>query len=370
MEDDKTLVIPNKAITELSKSVYNDIGHPVLHEVGNMGAAIMKFVALPFSFLGLTAEELQKKYANFLNKTINKVPQDKCILPKGVVAAPLLDHVKFVFDEENLSEMFSNLLANAMSENIEKMVHPAFVEMLKQMSPLDVEFMYLYFRENDIIEISELTWDRGDGQRALTVDSLSRLGIVNSVSYDNRDDVALMLTDFGRVFRNLCMMNPSEINIDDFFNEDNSELDEGYINSTDIGFMFADSFGTARKSVKDGQIYVRERFNMQDVKNGSSIIILLQINNISNKNQIIDSVYIECEGKKHVITDNALPCLIATGKYTNFIFSVTSENDLLNEIVKENTKYVIKIGSAVYELPITKTTQKEVRIFISNYKKQ
>ncbi len=368
MEDNKISLIPDNAITELSKNIYNDLGHPILQEVGNMGAAIMKFVALPFRFLGLTAEELEERYATFLKKTISKIPQEERVMPKGVVAAPLLDHVKFVFDEEGLSEMFSNLLANAMSKNIEKMVHPAFVEMLKQMSPLDVEFMHLYFSKNDIREISELTWERGETQRSLTVDSLSRLGIVNSVSYDDRDDVALMLSDFGRVFRNLCMMGPSEINADDFFNEDDREPDEEYIEPSDIGFMFGDSFGTARKSSKNQRIYVRQQFQMEDVKNGSNIVILLRIENISDRNQVIDSLYIECEGKNHIIADNPLPSQILAGKYMNFVFSATSENKLLDEVIKEQTKYVLQTGDSVYDIPITSGTKKEVRIFLANYK--
>ena len=141
MEENVNSLISNNAVTEISKNVYTDVGHPILQEVGNIGAAIMKFVALPFRFLGLTAEELETKYASFLKTVLNKVPKDQQTLPKGVVAAPLLDHVKFVFDEDGLAEMFSNLLANAMCSNIERMVHPAFVEMLKQMSPLDVEFI-------------------------------------------------------------------------------------------------------------------------------------------------------------------------------------------------------------------------------------
>lgn len=367
MGENKNSILSDNAITELSKGVYSDVGHPILQEVGNVGAAIMKFVALPFKFLGLTAEELEEKYSVFLKKTINKVPKDDCIIPKGVVASPLLEHVKYVFDEDGLSDMFSNLLANSMSANIEKMVHPAFVEMLKQMSPLDVEFMNLYFRKNDIIEISELTWQRGDTQRSLTVDSLSRLGIINSISYDDRDDVALMLSDFGKVFRNLCMMEPAEINPDDFFGEDDRNPDEEYIEPSDIGFMFGDSFGTARKSSVNGRVYIRQSFQIQDVKNGSNIIIVLRISNISEKNQVIDSLYVECEGKKHIITDNSLPAKILSGKYMDFIFSATLENGLLDEIVKEQTRYVLKTGTSVYDLPITNSTKKEVKIFLDNY---
>ena len=135
---------------KIGKLIYKDLGHPALSQVGNAVGSLIRLVALPITFLGLTAEELEKKYAKFIQKTLEKVPEKKRIDPKAVVAAPLLDHVKFVFDEENLSEMFSNLLANAMMENVEAMVHPAFAEMLKQLSPLDAEFMFLYFKDEDI----------------------------------------------------------------------------------------------------------------------------------------------------------------------------------------------------------------------------
>lgn len=367
MDNNSISVIPDNAVTELSKNLYTDVGHPVLNEVGNIGAAIMKFVALPFKFLGLTAEELEIKYSAFLKKTIGKIPEEKCILPKGVVAYPLLDHVKFVFDEDNLSEMFSNLLANAMCENIEKMVHPAFVEMLKQMSPLDVEFMNLYFAKNDIVEISDIKWNRGEHQYSLTVDSLLRLGIINSISYDDRDDVALKLSDFGIVFRNLCMMSPAEIDPDDFFCEDDKELCDEYIDSSDIGFVFGDSFGTARKSKSNGRIYIRQQFQMQDVNNGSDIVIILRINNISDKNRTIDSLYIECNKNKHIVTNNHLPARIPADKYMDFVFIATSKNGLLDEVIKDETKYVFQTGSTIYDLPITSDTKKEIKNFVKYY---
>ena len=164
---------------KIGKLIYKDLGHPALSQVGNAVGSLIRLVALPITFLGLTAEELEKKYAKFIQKTLEKVPEKKRIDPKAVVAAPLLDHVKFVFDEENLSEMFSNLLANAMMENVEAMVHPAFAEMLKQLSPLDAEFMFLYFKDEDIVEQEDIKWKYGEGQLSLTIESLLRLGIIN-----------------------------------------------------------------------------------------------------------------------------------------------------------------------------------------------
>ena len=238
---------------KIGKLIYKDLGHPALSQVGNAVGSLIRLVALPITFLGLTAEELEKKYAKFIQKTLEKVPEKKRIDPKAVVAAPLLDHVKFVFDEENLSEMFSNLLANAMMENVEAMVHPAFAEMLKQLSPLDAEFMFLYFKDEDIVEQEDIKWKYGEGQLSLTIESLLRLGIINGITYDNRDDVAYALTDFGKLFRDLCLMTPTDIEQDEFVFQD--EQNNAYISGK---YAFSDTFGTVRKSEKNGHLYIRQ----------------------------------------------------------------------------------------------------------------
>ena len=364
MSDNKYSLIPDNAITEIGKEIYSDVGHPVFKEVGNIGSSLMKFIALPFKFLGMTADELEKKYSVFLEKTIQKIPKENYVVPRSVIVAPLLDHVKFIFNEEGISEMFSNLLANAMNANIEKLVHPAFVEMLKQMSPLDVEFMNLYFKDRDLREISCLDWERGETQKALAVDSLSRLGIINSASYDDKEDVAIMLTDFGALFRDLCMMTPTENEtIGNHYLEDVNNTAIYDLDSRDIGFIFQDMFCTARKSKTNGRIYVRERFQIQDVKNGSDIIICLRINNIGKSNKIIHSARIECNDYC-VSAENEFPKKILPGKYSDFIFSVDINKDLLSKAAKSQSVFVVQIFDMVYELPITNQTKEEIGLFL------
>ena len=278
---------------KIGKLIYKDLGHPALSQVGNAVGSLIRLVALPITFLGLTAEELEKKYAKFIQKTLEKVPEKKRIDPKAVVAAPLLDHVKFVFDEENLSEMFSNLLANAMMENVEAMVHPAFAEMLKQLSPLDAEFMFLYFKDEDIVEQEDIKWKYGEGQLSLTIESLLRLGIINGITYDNRDDVAYALTDFGKLFRDLCLMTPTDIEQDEFVFQD--EQNNAYISGK---YAFSDTFGTVRKSEKNGHLYIRHKFSIEDVDNGSQIAVVFRVYNNYSEEKSLERVYLESQRGK------------------------------------------------------------------------
>lgn len=290
---------------KIGKLIYKDLGHPALSQVGNAVGSLIRLVALPITFLGLTAEELEKKYAKFIQKTLEKVPEKKRIDPKAVVAAPLLDHVKFVFDEENLSEMFSNLLANAMMENVEAMVHPAFAEMLKQLSPLDAEFMFLYFKDEDIVEQEDIKWKYGEGQLSLTIESLLRLGIINGITYDNRDDVAYALTDFGKLFRDLCLMTPTDIEQDEFVFQD--EQNNAYISGK---YAFSDTFGTVRKSEKNGHLYIRHKFSIEDVDNGSQIAVVFRVYNNYSEEKSLERVYLESQRGKIYAAENKMPVTI------------------------------------------------------------
>ncbi len=66
--------------------VYTDLFKPSFSQLGKTGEYILKFVALPFSFLGMTAEELEKKYNTIIATALNKVSEIKKQKPSPLVA--------------------------------------------------------------------------------------------------------------------------------------------------------------------------------------------------------------------------------------------------------------------------------------------
>ena len=139
-------IIPDNALTELSGKFYDDIAHKSLIQIGDMSESLMKLVFLPFKCLGMTVDELEMKYKSFIEKTINKVPQNKLVEPDPIIAKQILDNVKFVFSENILVEMFSNLLASDMNIDSKNIVHPSFVEILSQMNSLDAQIiLYMHY---------------------------------------------------------------------------------------------------------------------------------------------------------------------------------------------------------------------------------
>lgn len=123
--------IITKAALSLTKEVYNDVAHPTLAQLG-------KLIALPLSFLGYPADLLLEKYKDAMRKAINKVPKEKQIPPKASIVAPLLEHLKYTFDESELLDAFTNLLASCIDADYSDTIHVSFIDKIKQLSVYDL----------------------------------------------------------------------------------------------------------------------------------------------------------------------------------------------------------------------------------------
>ena len=67
----------------------------------------------------------------------HKIPKKHLIRPNIRLLFQYLDSAKFCISEEELRRDFSKLVVNTMDDRMTSYMHPAFGEILKQMSPLD-----------------------------------------------------------------------------------------------------------------------------------------------------------------------------------------------------------------------------------------
>lgn len=158
MEETKKLI--TNVVEQLPvKEMYTDLMQPSFQTLGKAGESILKFVALPLRFLGMTAEELEGKYKAFITKALNKVEEDKRKSPPAAIVGPLLEHVKYVFDNEQekvVEEMFAELLSNACNQDNYAAVHPSYVYVLQQITWLEAVIMkklYEYADDTDCMGV-------------------------------------------------------------------------------------------------------------------------------------------------------------------------------------------------------------------------
>jgi hypothetical protein len=103
---------------------------------------------------GATGNKIQKIHRKCFK--LNKVKPDDMISTRPIPAlvAPVLEGVKYIFDDQPLYEMFENLLAAAFSKSKQEIAHPMFVNTLRQLSPYDAVLLKkIYLRlSTDLFE--------------------------------------------------------------------------------------------------------------------------------------------------------------------------------------------------------------------------
>jgi hypothetical protein len=76
-----------------------------------------------------------------ITKKLKDTPEAKIVEPNPRVAVPAVQALLYSMDDEFIREMFANLLAADMDADRKDGVHPAFVELIKEMTPEDAKVL-------------------------------------------------------------------------------------------------------------------------------------------------------------------------------------------------------------------------------------
>ena len=93
---------------------------------------------LPFAAVNYGVKKAKvyftEKFETEINEKISQIPPDNVIEPKASIAAPTIQALAYSHEEIDLKEMYLNLLSTAMDDRHFQDAHPAFVEIIKQMT--------------------------------------------------------------------------------------------------------------------------------------------------------------------------------------------------------------------------------------------
>ena len=131
--------LPNKA--------YEDLAAGPMRESGKFFVDLVKafrFIAFPIQFLA----SWQDRLTAHLEKVKLKVPEDRQQEAAPSIALPILLDLRFMEDDNPLTELYLNLLARAIDKKRCNEAHPAFVKIIEQLSPDEAMVMWR-FSERD-----------------------------------------------------------------------------------------------------------------------------------------------------------------------------------------------------------------------------
>lgn len=136
------------AVTGVAKAVpvYQDVVQPAAQEIGKALQTVAKTVHVvlaPVSALVWGYDQVKEFVSTKVAERLKNVPPENLVTPKPNVAGPALEALRYTGHESSLSDLYANLLAAAMDKSTAQGAHPAFVEIIKQLTSDEAKLVAL-----------------------------------------------------------------------------------------------------------------------------------------------------------------------------------------------------------------------------------
>jgi len=151
-----------KQAGELAKEPVANIVNPSTKTLGRRLGDLLDVILTPFEIAKIYKDHKVEDFKRSLKNKVNSIPDENKITPPLNVVGPALEAAKFHIEDDLLREMFAELIANSMDNRRHDLSHPSFVEIIKQLSPLDAKNIAT-FRTNPMRSVADYELDMGMG---------------------------------------------------------------------------------------------------------------------------------------------------------------------------------------------------------------
>jgi Abortive infection alpha len=132
-----------------------------------------------------------------ISKRLESISQEKIVEPDPRIAVPAIQALTYSMNEEHVRDMFASLLATNMNSDTNKDAHPAFTQLIKEMTSLDalvlqqlrspqICFRIRFGKPNGWRELGlSYTFtvaDTNESNISLSLNNLVRLGLVRETT--------------------------------------------------------------------------------------------------------------------------------------------------------------------------------------------
>lgn len=252
MTDSKNISDLTKGIIgDVPDKVYDDLLHKSVKPIGDiisLAPRVLKVLTNPIEKWILQKEDALNQIPNLISQKHAErgtLPED-IVEPENYVAVPALQSISYSMDSEDLRDLFANLLASATDRNRKDNIHPSYVEIIKQLSPIDAKLLkYIGLNHNMIVPSISVVQKYNNTSFTNTI--LNRVIEIDSITVTKVDESLYNLNRLGIVqFDDQSL--PSDYYSDFFkhiYNEsdDNSQYSKIYnsIRTTLFGLNFIQS---------------------------------------------------------------------------------------------------------------------------------
>ncbi|EGG98251.1 hypothetical protein imdm_291 [gamma proteobacterium IMCC2047] len=200
-----------KAAAEFAKHVpiYKDALQPLAKESGKaLGTAGRAVNAALLLVKGLiwSIEQVGEFFQSRVSQKLEGVPVENICPPDPSIIVPAFEALRYRGHEEELREMYANLLANAFDIDTKSTVHPSFIEIIKQLTANEAKLLEFLSKVETYPEVCSYSDKRsiaggwaGTGDSGISSNQI-KIGFSNICSeFENNLDINSALDNFKRL---------------------------------------------------------------------------------------------------------------------------------------------------------------------------
>jgi hypothetical protein len=129
---------------------YQDTVQPLPREIGRKLEATSKSIRLalaPISAMVWGYDKIKDFVLTNLAEKLKDVPKERLVTPDPTLAGPALEALKYAGHSPNLRELYANLLATSIDAKTAHEAHPAFVDIIRQLTPDEAKILKYIFEK-------------------------------------------------------------------------------------------------------------------------------------------------------------------------------------------------------------------------------
>lgn len=161
-----------------------------------IGETLDNVIYVVFNPINFNVEKLKIRqsadldaYKRDIVREISLIPKQNLKEPDMSILGPALEASKYYIGDYEMRKLFAKLISASMNTKDESKVHHSFVEIIKQMSPLDAIMLRNLYeaggKENSYVLVMTPIYDNGNNyEKEVVLDNLKRLGLIMEISKD------------------------------------------------------------------------------------------------------------------------------------------------------------------------------------------
>ena len=148
--------------------VYKDALRPIVKPMGEIFGFLPRTLKLALSGWEkwlINGEESLRLTSDAVCEKLKGISEEKLVEPEPYVAIPAIQQLSYCQNNEDLRDLYANLLAASMNTDKKWQVHPAFVDIIKQLTPDEAKIIKSIpaFKNNFMPAIDVKLYDKNQG---------------------------------------------------------------------------------------------------------------------------------------------------------------------------------------------------------------